>query len=366
MGLLVECPACRYRNSIKTESCKCGQKLSKLSGKIYWIEYYDNVGNRKRERIGPSKQAAEQRLRNVMTARTEDRHIQKDPGAKLSLGELSEWYLNLEEVKAKSSIQRDIDALKNLKRILGEKTKIKDITSGKIEAYQQIRLKEQSQPKSTKTVRPATVNRELTVLKALLNRALRYKKITENPISQAKKLPENNVREKVLEPCEFQKLLDACVPHLKPVVLMAYYTAMRKSEILELTWDELDLENGFIRLSSERTKTRVARSVPLHPIVIAELQNLSKSETTNRVFLYKGQPISSIKKSFKSACEKAGLKDFTFHDIRHCAINDLRLANNDYFKIMAVSGHKTMSVFKRYNLVTDAELKTVTWRETST
>ncbi len=54
---------------------------------------------------------------------------------------------------------------------------------------------------------------------------------------------------------------------------------------------------------------------------------------------------------------KVGLKDFTFHDLRHCAINDLRLASNDYFKIMAVSGHKTMSVFKRYNLVTDAELK---------
>jgi len=57
----------------------------------------------------------------------------------------------------------------------------------------------------------------------------------------------------------------------------------------------------------------------------------------------------------------AELHDFTFHDLRHCAINNLRLAGNDYFKIMAISGHKTMSVFKRYSLVTEDELKNVNW-----
>ena len=62
-----------------------------------------------------------------------------------------------------------------------------------------------------------------------------------------------------------------------------------------------------------------------------------------------------------AACELAGLDVFTFHDLRHCALNNLRLAGNDYFKIMAVSGHKTMAVFKRYYLVTEIELQTVKW-----
>ena len=68
-----------------------------------------------------------------------------------------------------------------------------------------------------------------------------------------------------------------------------------------------------------------------------------------------------FKNAYRSACNQAGLHDFWYHDLRHCAINNLRLAGNDYFRIMAVSGHKTMSVFKRYNLVTEEELQDMKW-----
>ena len=68
-----------------------------------------------------------------------------------------------------------------------------------------------------------------------------------------------------------------------------------------------------------------------------------------------------IPDAYQRACRKAGLADFTFHDLRHCAINNLRLAGNDFFEIMAMSGHTTMSVFKRYNLVTEQELRGVKW-----
>jgi integrase len=73
--------------------------------------------------------------------------------------------------------------------------------------------------------------------------------------------------------------------------------------------------------------------------------------------------VNEIKKAFNAACNRAGLTDFTFHDLRHCAINNLRPAGNDYFKIMAMSGHKTMNVFKRYNLVTEEELSNLSWHD---
>jgi integrase len=57
------------------------------------------------------------------------------------------------------------------------------------------------------------------------------------------------------------------------------------------------------------------------------------------------------------ACKRAGIEDFTFHDLRHTAINNWRLQGHDYFRIMAASGHKTMSVFKRYNTVSKKELQ---------
>jgi integrase len=168
---------------------------------------------------------------------------------------------------------------------------------------------------------------------------------------------------KTLSQNEFDSLLIACPEHLRPVVLSAYYTGMRRSEIVYLTWDEVDLEKGFIRLGADRTKTKIGRTIPLHPRVRAMLDMQPRGLHTDRVFLRNGKPFEEIKRSFGTAWRKAELEDFTFHDLRHCALNNLRLAGNDYFRIMAVSGHKTMSVFKRYNLVTEEELSRINWHD---
>jgi integrase len=361
MGLLVECPLCGHRNSMKTDDCKkCGRNVKKASGKTYWIEYYVE-GGRKRERVGPSKAAAEQRLREVLKARAEELYIDTDKAARTTLEELSTWYLKLPEVRAKKSYRRDQEFVRHLHRLLGPSTKIKDLTAGKVETYQQTRLAEPSPRHLGQNVRPATVNKEVTCLKTILNRAVRHGKLDQNPVAKARKLPENNVRMRILSQDEFRKLLTACADHLRPVVLTAYCTGMRRSEILNLTWNEVDLKTGFIRLAARRTKTNTARSVPLHPHVRAMLGRLPRELRTDKVFLRKGKPFGDLKKAFQGACERAGIEDFTFHDLRHCALNSLRLAGNDYFRIMAASGHKTMAVFKRYNLVTEEELSQMKW-----
>ena len=70
-----------------------------------------------------------------------------------------------------------------------------------------------------------------------------------------------------------------------------------------------------------------------------------------------GSPLTDIKRSFKTACKEAGIEGLTFHDLRHTCINNWRLQGHDFFRIMAASGHKTMEVVKRYNTVTEEELK---------
>ncbi len=82
---------------------------------------------------------------------------------------------------------------------------------------------------------------------------------------------------------------------------------------------------------------------------------------TDRVFLFDGKPFTEFKRSWRTALKNAGIADFVFHDLRHCALNNLRRSGNDSFQIMALSGHKTMSVFKRYNLVTEEELAGIKW-----
>jgi integrase len=375
MALLQECPRCKEKLSItipfktpegevvkreRVECPSCGFKLRKASGKAYWIEYYVN-GRRKRERIGPNKGAAEQRLREVLKLRAEERFIDKDPAARLPLGELCKWYLDLPEVKAKDSYSRDKDFIGHLKRLLGEGIKIKDITPGKMEGYQKTRLAEPSRAHPGKNITPCEVNKEVTALKVIFNRAVRHGRLKLNPIVNVKRLPENNIRQRILTPDEFTALLDASEPHLKPIIGVAYHMGMRKDEIVRLTWPEVDLKKGFIRLPAERTKTDSPRTIPLHPEVRTTLEKLPRGLHTDRVFLRHGQPFDEIKHSFQSTCEKAKIENFTFHDLRHCALNNLRKAGNDFFQIMALSGHKTISVFKRYNLVTEEELAQIKW-----
>jgi integrase len=137
---------------------------------------------------------------------------------------------------------------------------------------------------------------------------------------------------------------------------MAYFTAMRQGEILNLTWDRVDLKNGFVHLRPEDTKTNDGRSIPLHPEIIKMLYYMPRT-INGRVFPLEGKPLAEVKRSFKTACKKAGIEKFTFHDLRHTCINNWRLQGNDFFRITAASGHRNMEVFKRYNTVTQEEIK---------
>ena len=379
MGLMVECPGmipekkgdsekrCRERNPYGGKTCrKCGRSLKRGGGLVYWIEWREH-GKRKRERIGPSKEAAELRLAEIRKAIVEERHIDKDQAARLTLGELIRWYHKLPEVQAKKSWKRDIQLLDSVTRLLGEKTLIKELNPGMMAGYASRRLKEDSPARKDQKIRPATVNKERMQLNTALNKAVAHGKLSVNPLAgKMKKLPEDNIRERVLSQEEFEKLLECLASPLREITLVAFYLGMRQKEILELSWNQIDLLKNLIRLKGEDTKTGFKRRIPLHPRIRAMLESLPRGIRTNRVFLNRGKPIRSFSGNYKSQWNKAvsesGLGDFTFHDLRHCAINNLRLAGNDHFTIMSISGHKTTSVFRRYNVITDDELQDVKWK----
>jgi integrase len=133
---------------------------------------------------------------------------------------------------------------------------------------------------------------------------------------------------------------------------------MRQGEILDLTWEEIDLKTAFIRLGGHRTKNKTGRVIPLHPRIFEYLQGMPRPINGGYVF---GQSRRFNRKAYNKAVIAAGIVDFTFHDLRHCAINNLRLAGNDQFTIKEASGHKTDIAFQRYNLVTEEEMKAMKW-----
>ena len=353
MGILVECPNCKSRSSLSRKVCKCGHNVQKASSKNYWIDYYDG-GKRKRERIGRSKKASENRLREIQTAKAEGRYLKKDKNASITLGQIRDWYLDLSETKQKRSYKDIRICLKNCVDIIGD-IQASQLKTLNVEKFRQSRLSEISVRKG-RPVLPSTINRDVANFRAMLNKAEDYSLIESNPIGHIKQLEENNVRERVLCQEEFDLLLNHCPEHLKGPVLVGFYIPMRQGEIFKLTWDKVDIGSKYIRLGQE-TKNKTGRVIPLHPKILDYLNRQPRPIHGGHIF----EKRWFDRHGFDKAVQKAGIVDFRFHDLRHCAINNLRLAGNDHFSIKKVSGHKTDIAFQRYNLVTEEEMLGMKW-----
>jgi len=210
-----------------------------------------------------------------------------------------------------------------------------------------------------KPISPATLNRELAMLKYMFSYAIREEWLQKNPVSRVKLEKENNVRDRVLDPEEFEQLQANSAPHLQAINLMAYQTGIRSGEILGLTWDRVDLKAGLIRLRAEDTKTDEARLIPLTAQLTPLLRDLYKVRYLHEdhVFLMRGQSVNSIKTAFHAACRRAKIEGFRFHDFRHTAVTNMRRAGIDHLTIMRITGHKTLEVFKRYNSFLEGDLR---------
>ena len=273
MGILVECPKCKIKSGLKRKQCKCGHNVQKAGYKNYWIEYYLE-GNSIRQRIGRSKLAAENLLREVQTAKAEERIISKNKNAITTIATLRDWYLDLPEVRQKRSFKAIVKCIEIVVDHLGEKKYANQTSPADIQSFQRNRL-------STNTLwgrpaKPATINRYVANFKAMLNRALDYGKLEINPLIRVKQLEENNVRERLLDQEKFEDLYNHCSAQIKGPVLIAYYLPMRQAEILNLSWEEIDLNNKFIRLGGQCSKNKTGRVIPFNQRIYNYLISLPR------------------------------------------------------------------------------------------
>ncbi|MCZ6800494.1 MAG: tyrosine-type recombinase/integrase, partial [Nitrospirae bacterium] len=254
---------------------------------------------------------------------------------------LAEFYLARPEVKRHATYKWKDSTIRTHFVPVFQSTHLQDITPLMIEAFRESRR--QDQGKQGTTLKVATINRNLALLKNMFGFAVREGWLERNPVSLVKFERENNVRDRVLDPGEFDRLQAHSAPHLQAINLMAYQTGMRVGEILRLTWKKVDLKANLIRLKAEDTKTDDARLIPLTPELTHLLRELYKVPYLHEdhVFLVKGQSVNAIKTAFNAACRRAEISGFRFHDFRHTAITNMRRAGIDHLTIMKISGHKT-------------------------
>lgn len=222
----------------------------------YYVQYYDQNGRRHKETIGKdyrlAKRVLEQRKGEIVQGKfsavyREDRILFED---------FVQDYLNWSRANKKSWL-RDEGLVENLMTHFKGKY-LDQITPYLIEKYKADRIQK---------VKPATVNRELALLKALFNKSIIWDKHNgDNPVKKVKLLKEENTRVRFLTKEEMLELLKHCSEKFRPMVICALNTGMRRGEIFNLKWKNIDWQSGLITV--EHSKSGRSRAIPYESTVI--------------------------------------------------------------------------------------------------
>jgi len=173
---------------------------------------------------------------------------------------------------------------------------------------------------------------------------------TDNPVKKVRLFNPNNMRLRYLSEEEIIKLIEACDEYFRPVMVVALYTGMRRNEILNLRWKDIDFSNGIIHV--EITKNGKRRDVPMSETVKAELEKLKEKTNTDWVFTQKDckdKPLRDIRKPFNKALKRAGIVNFRFHDCRHTTASHLVMKGVDLRTVQDILGHSDLRMVLRYS-----------------
>lgn len=351
-------------------------------GNIWWIRYAGLDGKIRFESGGKSFKNAHdkliQRKKEVMEGKEP---LTKKKIANHSFNELSVHY----EVWAERqrSFRSKKGFIKQLQRCFGN-IPLRYFNTRIIEEYQSKALIENKAP--------ATINRHIGTLKHMIKKAVEWEMVEEDTLKKARRvklLPENNRRLRYLSKEECKAFINACrkyasydLSHIRPIVITALNTGMRKEEILSLEWEKhIDLRHGFILL--DKTKNGDRREIPVNHTLREALQGLIRRIDSPYVFTDKeGKRFKDVKRSFATALKNTeiercrecnnerqkteteepgpcsicggklvrwkGIKDFRFHDLRHTFASQLVMAGIDLTTVKELLGHKTVTMTLRY------------------
>lgn len=196
-----------------------------------------------------------------------------------------------------------------------------------------------------------SVNRELELLSRIFSLAFDTGELELNPCRRVRKLRVDNQRNRYLSLDEETRLmaqLKGTRAHLKPLVIVALGTGMRRGELSQLQWKHVDFARGVVLVT--KTKTAKDRTIPMSSEVRSELLAQRQGSKSDYVFSGNktGKPIVEIKRTFRGACDDAGLIDFRFHDLRHTFATRLGDNGCNVTTIAALMGHSNIQMSARY------------------
>ena len=310
-------------------------------GKVYWIRYAGLDGRIIRESSGSDKfDNAETLLIKRKNSIKEGKQPEIKKIANHTFRELAEKYKSWVNGRQRSAkikeyiIDKLVDSFGNLplrrfNTALVEQLQTDIINNGK---------------------KPSTNNKTLNILKHMFTKAVDWEMVESDVLKRIRKVKlfKEDSRLRYISKEECQALIKSCEPHLRPIVITALNTGMRRGEILNLQWDNVDLKHGFILL--DITKNGERREIPINGTLKTTLNGLMRRIDIPHVFHDQktGKPYRDVKRSFKSASKKAKIHDFRFHDLRHTFASHLIMAGVDLTTVKELLGHKDIKMTLRY------------------
>lgn len=303
-------------------------------GKVWRIHFFTPNGQEIRVSSGTEDRQTAQELHDDMKRRAwRDAKL----GDKLTMTWESACIRWFEEKADKKSIEDDRSRARWLNTHLSGMY-LNDITS---DVVQELAKKKQLEASDS------TVNRHLQLLRAILRRAeIEWKWLEKAP--QIKLFKEEKSRLRWLTPEQARKLLDELPPHLKALATLALSTGQRQANILELEWNQVNLEKRSITLQGSQTKNGKPLGVPLNDSAMAVIESLRGVHSTH-VFSYKGHPIKQAStRAWYKALKRAGITNFRWHDLRACWASWHVQGGTPIYDLQILGGWESQAMLKKY------------------
>ncbi len=355
-------------------------------GVHYWIRYAGPDKKMIYESVGSSKfKDAESLLLDRKTAVRDGKMPEIRSTTQHTFKELAAKYVAWMNGRHRSAYSKKF-IIDDMVRLYGNLT-LQHFNTILLEQYQNYLM--------GKGLKPGTVNKDTSMMKAMLKKAVDWNMMSEETLRQARKVKnqtDQGKRLRYLSNVECAALLQACetYPYLKAVVQTALNTGMRRGEILNLRWDNVDMRHGFIML--DRTKNGDRREIPINCTLRGVFQGLTRRIDVAFVFYDPdtGKAYQGVKRSFGNSIKKTewekclhcsherqktelqrpencpdcggemrrlkGLQDFRFHDLRHTFASHLVMAGVDITTVSRLLGHKTLTMTLRYAHLAPAHL----------
>ena len=286
---------------------------------------------------------------------------QRGPSAlrtpKLTFTDLARDFITDYRVNGKRSVGKAEKSVAHLAHYFGG-FRAMNITTQHVRAY--IEKRQQA------GLANATINRELAALKRMFQLAAKAKLLSTDHVPDIPMLKEAPPRAGFFESEQFEALMKYLRPEVQPVARFGYELGWRLREIITLEWRQVNLSDGSVRLDPGSTKNGEGRVAYCSTELLAVLRaqkaatrelEREKSIIIPRVFHRKGRRILRFLASWQTACKKAGVPGMLFHDLRRTAVRNMVRAGIPERVAMQISGHRTRSVFERYNITSDGDLR---------